>query len=66
MSSRPARGAAKSHSICVYFLFVVNRAAVKTAARTYARQLIISCETLMDGGAAPRPRTRRKEKAPAS
>jgi hypothetical protein len=55
---------AAAHAL--YFLLVVKRDAVKAAARTYARQLILSCETLLAGKPAAKPRARRKEPAPTS
>jgi hypothetical protein len=38
---------AAAHAL--YFLLVVSRASVKAAAKTYARQLIISCEAFIPG-----------------
>jgi hypothetical protein len=38
---------AAAHAL--YFLLLVSRGSVKAAARTYARQLIISCETFLAG-----------------
>ncbi len=49
----------------LYFLCVVKRDAVKTAAKTYARQLILSCETFLAGTGTPQRRTRQKANAPA-
>jgi hypothetical protein len=39
---------ASAHAL--YFLLIVGPESVKTAARTYARQLILSCETFLGGG----------------
>ena len=44
----------------VYFVLVVGSESVKTAARTYARQLIVSCETLLAVGRGPQQRARKK------
>lgn len=52
-------GVAVAHA--VYFLLVVSRDNVKAAAKTYARQLIISCEAFISGGS-----TAKKAKAKAS
>jgi hypothetical protein len=38
---------AAAHAL--YFLLLVSPDSVKAAARTYARQLIISCETFLAG-----------------
>ena len=43
---------AAAHAL--YFLFVVGPESVKTASRTYARQLILSCETFLAGAKATR------------
>jgi hypothetical protein len=48
---------AAAHAI--FFLFVVTPAYVKAAAKTYARQLILSCETFLSGTKA-KPRAARK------
>jgi hypothetical protein len=50
----------------LYFLLVVGADSVKTAARTYARQLILSCETFLAGGSGPRQRPAKKSKGKAS
>jgi hypothetical protein len=42
---------AAAHAL--YFLLVVGKEAVKAAARTYARQLILSCEMFLAGPAPP-------------
>jgi hypothetical protein len=42
---------AAAHAL--YFLLLVNSDAVKAAARTYARQLILSCETFLGGVKPP-------------
>jgi hypothetical protein len=42
---------AAAHAL--YFLLVVSPESVKAAARTYARQLILSCETFLAGGKPP-------------
>jgi hypothetical protein len=55
---------AAAHAL--YFLLVVARDAVKVAAKTYARQLILSCETMLSVVPATKPRARRKEKNPNS
>jgi hypothetical protein len=38
---------AAAHALC--FLLVVDKDSVKVAARTYARQLTLSCETFLSG-----------------
>lgn len=50
----------------LYLGFGVNRAAVAEAAKSYGRQLILSCETLIDkakpGAAAAKPKKTKKDK----
>jgi 4-amino-4-deoxy-L-arabinose transferase-like glycosyltransferase len=48
----------------LYIAFVVTKKAVIEAARTYARQLILSCETFM-AAAGVKPKGGRAKKAPA-
>ena len=52
---------AAAHAL--YFLLLVNAGNVKAAARTYARQLIISCETFL-AAVKPAPKAVKKPAAP--
>jgi hypothetical protein len=52
---------AAAHAL--YFLLVVGPNSVKTAARTYARQLILSCETFLAGAKVkPAPKAQPKRR----
>jgi hypothetical protein len=51
---------AAAHAL--YFLVLVNADSVKAAARTYARQLIISCDTFL--GAVKPTEPAKKQAAP--
>lgn len=51
---------ATAHAL--YFLFVVSRDSVKAAAKTYARQLILSCEAFILGKAAAKASINTKAK----
>ena len=53
---------AAAHAL--YFLLVVDKESVKAAARTYARQLILSCEAFLTGS-APGKKVRAKSKKSA-
>jgi hypothetical protein len=58
---------AAAHAL--YFLLVVDKDSVKAAARTYARQLILSCEAFLTGPASTtknRKEQSKNKKTPAS
>jgi hypothetical protein len=55
---------AAAHAL--YFLLVVDKESVKVAARTYARQLILSCEAFFPAPAAKGKKGPAKRKTPAS
>jgi hypothetical protein len=52
---------AAAHAL--YFLLVVGPKSVKTASRTYARQLILSCETFLAEKAKPAPKAQPKRRS---
>jgi hypothetical protein len=55
---------AAAHAL--YFLLVVDKDSVKVAARTYARQLVLSCETFLTGPTTGRKGPAKSKKPPAS
>jgi hypothetical protein len=57
---------AAAHAL--YFLLVVDKDSVKAAARTYARQLVLSSETLLTGAARSKGKKgqAKSKKTPAS